>query len=282
MADDWENTGIEEGTEGEEDTEGDEGTEEAEGAAEEGEVGEISVPLITTVRKIQLMNGEEELILPITPESYEITDNWANEELNINQLGLITMIGKRGLKSITISSFFPAQEYDFLVPGSTTEDCNPWAMVKKLLDWRGAVLTLFISDTYDIVSWPCVIDGDFIYGERDASGDVYYTITFKEYKKTNSERKVKEGGGEGGIKFPYTTRLGDTLNQISTQYCGSTKYAKTLFIQNKVRVKASFKEYKHWYCIDKKAKQRFKRKSKYDRPLMNGTKIVLYLVKQRD
>ena len=247
MADDWENTeGIEEeeGV-GEEDIE-DTGEEETGGSEEVIE----TVPLITTVRKIQLMNGEEELILPITPESYEITDSWANEELNINQLGLITMIGTRGLKSITISSFFPAQEYDFLVPGSTTEDCNPWAMVKKLLDWRGSVLTLFISDTDDIVSWPCVIDGDFIYGERDASGDVYYTITLKEYRKTNSERKVKEGGSEGGIKFPYTTRLGDTLNQISTQYCGSTKYAKTLFIQNKVKVKASFKEYKEPFRLN--------------------------------
>ena len=271
MADEWGNTETEEET-------GGEGTE-----GEGGEEVIESVPLIETVRRIQLMNGDEEITLPITPESYDITDNWTNEELNINQLGLITMIGKRGLKSITISSFFPAQPYDFLVPGSTTEDCNPWAMVQKLLDWRGNVLTLFISDTDNIVSWPCVIDGDFIYGERDASGDVYYTITFKEYKKTNTERKVKDGGDGGKIKFPYiTTRVGITLNEISKLFCGSTKYAQALFVQNKAAVKASFKEYKRWFCLDKRAKQRFKQKSKYDRPLMKGTKLLLHIVKRRD
>ena len=267
MAEDWEVEDTEEET-------GDEGSEGSEEVIE-------SVPLISTVRKIHLMNGEEELIFPITPESYDITDNWTNEEISINQLGVITMIGNRGLRSLSFSSFFPAQEYDFLVPGSTTEDCNPWAMVKKLLDWRGNVLTLFIADTDNIISWPCVIDADFVYGERDASGDVYYTITLKEYKQTNSERKVKDGGdGEGKIKFPYYTKNGDTLNKISKQYCGTKEYAKLLFTQNKKGVKASFKRYKA-SLTSKAAKNSYKKLSKYNKWLDTGTKLILVLVKRR-
>ena len=275
MAEDWE---VEDQTDDTGEDTGDEGSEDTgEGSEEVVE----SIPLISTVRKIHLMNGEEELIFPITPESYDITDNWTNEEISINQLGVITMIGNRGLRSLSFSSFFPAQEYDFLVPGSTTEDCNPWAMVKKLLDWRGNVLTLFIADTDNIISWPCVIDADFVYGERDASGDVYYTITLKEYKQTNSERKVKDGGdGEGNIKFPYYTKNGDTLNKISKQYCGTKEYAKLLYTQNKKAVKASFKRYKA-SLTSKAAKNSYKKLSKYKKWLDTGTKLILVLVKQR-
>lgn len=232
--------------------------------------------------KIHIINGVNRITLPITPESFEVTDAWSNEELNINQLGLITMIGKRGLKSVTISSFLPKIQYEFVVPGSAMRGDN-WGTIKNLQEWRGKVLKFAVSCTEGIVSWSCVIDGDFTYGQKDGSGDIYYTITFKEYKHANAKRTVKKpeqekpasanGGGLSGQKKTYTTKKGDTINKISKNLCGSTKKSKSIYNKNKNAIKKAFKKYMK--TLSSSAKSKYKSKSKYNRPLPKGLKLQL-------
>ena len=229
--------------------------------------------------RITLTSGKNSMIFPVTPESYEVTDTWQNEELNINKLGLITMIGKRGLKSVTLSSFFPKNNYDFIQLGSSAY-AGPWSAIKTLQSWRGKVLTLFISGTAGRVSWPCVIDGDFTYGERDGTGDVYFSIVLKEYKKTKTKRtirkpvKKKAASIGGGLKDPYTTKKDDTINMICRKYFGDTKKKKKIYKRNKKTVEKAFKKYMK--NLSKKALKQYKKKSKYNRPLPKKVKITIW------
>ena len=210
--------------------------------------------------KIQIANGVQKIVLPVTPESFEVRDNWANEELNINELGLITLIRKRGLRSITISSFFPVIRYSFTVPGSTMAD--PWSLIRKLSDWRGTVLTLFITGAD---SWPCVIDGDFTYGEKDATGDVYYTLTLKEYKRTSSTRTEN---GTVFDRFPYTTKAEDTLYKISWNVIGSALIANELYEQNKAVLERAFDFYLQTHSVSEG--NAYKALAVVNRPLPGG------------
>lgn len=270
--------------------------------------GHYSIGKVTTTTykketptKVSLINGKKRIVFPITPESFEVTDSWQNEELNINKLGLITMIGKRGLRSLTISSFLPKQSYPFINSGGTVYGKastksqkesladkklkgykDPWGVIRMLQSWRGKVLTLFISNTEKLVSWPCVIDGDFTYGQKDASGDVYFTITFKEYKKTKTKRSVKKpvhdkvdsliSGLPGSLDY-YETKKGDTINKICRKFFGNTKKKKTLYKKNKKTIDKAFKKYMK--KMSKKEQQKYKKKSKYNRVLLKKTIIMV-------
>lgn len=252
-------------------------------------------------KKFILYNGKSKIVFPIVPESYEVVDSWDNQELNITDIGLITMIGKRGLKSITFSSFFPASKYSFVEPGSTMSGkkerelvktgqygrlaireyatYHPWNTVKKLQAWRGKVLTFSISSTEGRVSWPCVIDGDFSYGERDHTGDVYFTITLKEYKRTQTKRtvtaptkKASKPAQKSNV-LTYTTKKGDTLKIASKKMTGASSYAKTIYSQNKAACKKAFKKYKK--KLSKANQKKYKKKAKINKPMPKGVKLTL-------
>ena len=49
--------------------------------------------------------------LPVAPEEFSVQVSNKNSTIDINNAGEYNMIGKTGLKSVSISSFFPAQEY---------------------------------------------------------------------------------------------------------------------------------------------------------------------------
>jgi len=234
---------------------------------------------------IRIAQGSQYITLPILPDSYDISDTWENQTVNINSIGLINMIGKRGLRSVTINSFFPCKEYSALEsPGGTISEklqwrisepeekqylYNPWGLVEKIRSWRGKVLTFSISGTNGRVSWPCVIDGDFTYGEKDGSGDVYYSLTLSEYKKTNTKRTV----AKPNVPKNYVTKKGDTLNKICQKFFGSTKNKKKLYTKNKKAVTKAFKKYMK--MLSKAQKQKYKKKSKYNKPLPKGIKLTV-------
>lgn len=64
---------------------------------------------------VYLMNDKEKLQLPVPVAGYKVTDPNNNSTLNINNLGTIKMLGKKGLRNVEIASFFPAQQYSFCV-----------------------------------------------------------------------------------------------------------------------------------------------------------------------
>ena len=130
-------------------------------------------------------NGQE-VVLPVDMESYECRVGNNNEVINIINAGEYLMKGKTGLKSISLSSFFPAQEYNFAHYGG-----NPWGVADTIEEWRknNETVEFFISGTS--VEFKCLIES-FVVGEKDGSGDVYYTLELKEYREIGADPKQKD------------------------------------------------------------------------------------------
>ncbi|MEE0329389.1 MAG: hypothetical protein UDN34_09885, partial [Phascolarctobacterium succinatutens] len=68
------------------------------------------------------------LVLPVIPGSYEVGQSYNNGSVNVNALGEINMLGKRNLMTISFSSFFPAQQYEFSAIGYY----SPYEGIRKL------------------------------------------------------------------------------------------------------------------------------------------------------
>ena len=143
----------------------------------EGEGGEISYTLSA--------NGTE-VVLPVDMESYECRVGNNNETINIINAGEYLMKGKTGLKSISLSSFFPAQEYNFAHYGG-----NPWGVADTIEEWRKNNETVDFSISGTSVEFKCLIES-FTVGEKDGSGDVYYTIELKEFREIGVDPKKKD------------------------------------------------------------------------------------------
>jgi hypothetical protein len=127
--------------------------------------------------KIYLQSDGNKIQFPIPPSSFEVNVKQNNSIVNINNLGELNMLGKTGLITMSFSSFFPAQDYDFCQCTAN----EPYSYVKQIDKWRisGQPSRFTITDTP--VNYPVSIES-FKWGEKDGTGDVYFTIEFKEYK----------------------------------------------------------------------------------------------------
>lgn len=133
-----------------------------------------------------LSAGGQEVVLPVDMESYECRVGNKNEVVDIINAGEYLMKGKTGLKSISLSSFFPAQTYNFAHYGG-----NPWGVADTIEEWRSNNETVEFSISGTSVEFKCLID-DFVLGEKDGSGDVFYTLDLREYREIGADPKQIE------------------------------------------------------------------------------------------
>lgn len=118
------------------------------------------------------------LSFPVDPESFRCSVKNKNTVVNIINAGDYNMIGKTGLKSLTVSSFFPAQKYNFNNYSATT---RPYTSVQLIESWRESGTPCKVSVAATPISFDCLIE-EFDYGEQDGSGDVYFTLSLTEYR----------------------------------------------------------------------------------------------------
>lgn len=155
---------------------------------------------------------------PVSPPDFEVANPYNNQTVNIQSLGDINMLGKRGLQSIKFSSFFPAQAYTFVQVMSLASPYEYVNQVKKMAE-SGKPCHLSITDTD--VSVPVSID-DFTYKEQDGTGDVYFSLTLREYRYIMPESSVTNDAT--GLKSrvaqlttdKQTTCLGTTMAGLDT------------------------------------------------------------------
>ncbi|MBC8579132.1 LysM peptidoglycan-binding domain-containing protein [Zhenhengia yiwuensis] len=189
-------------------------------------------------------NNEDRLQLPVIPSSFEITLPNQNTTVNINSIGEINLIGKAGLASISISSFFPNQEYSFCLYKGFPK---PSEFIKYILKWKesGKPIRLIVTGTP--INYAMAIES-FTYGEQDGTGDVYFTLELKEYRfiKTSTvtqtttkngttvstpstKRETKEVGGT------YIVKAGDTLWTIAKKMTGNGENYKAIAKKNNIK-----------------------------------------------
>ena len=163
--------------------------------------------------------------LPVKPKDYTINVASKNTTVNVINIGDINLIGKTGLREITLSSFFPAKDYNF---SNNSDRKTPLTYVNKIEAWRtsGEPIRVIITG---VLNMECTIES-FGHGEQDATGDIYYTLALKEYKKVATKKatvsvsavkastRTTKTSSSGGT---YTVKSGDTLWGIAKKFYGN-------------------------------------------------------------
>ncbi|MCI1958192.1 MAG: LysM peptidoglycan-binding domain-containing protein [Clostridia bacterium] len=168
----------------------------------------------------------EELVLPITPESYEIDHGVNVETVNLTELGDLNIPGKRYMMTIKISCVFPAQEYNFLNEGA---NLLPYFYVEKFEKWcdKNTILRFIITDTN--INTTCII-GSIDFTENDGTNDVYATITVKQYRvlktastaKSANSKQTRQDTDSTPAAESYKIQSGDTLSSIARKMYGDS------------------------------------------------------------
>nr|DAL77546.1 MAG TPA: tail assembly protein [Caudoviricetes sp.] len=125
-------------------------------------------------------NRADILVMPFVPPDISIEEPQNNEVFS----GLsrdINLIGNLGLKTLSMSSFFPERKYPF---------CNPLAPIGAqpyiafFRRWRAEKVPLRVvwtdNDGSEILNMPCTIDS-FDWQAVGKMGRVSYSLTAKEY-----------------------------------------------------------------------------------------------------
>lgn len=204
------------------------------------EIGAFIVSKGSDQLKIIFKDTEKntELVLPITPPSFEVSSGINMETINIHTLGDIAIAGYETAPKYTIECVFPAQPYPF----SHSTEIAPYEYVKKFEDWcqNHTVLRYIISDT--TINIPVLIS-DITYGERDGTGDVYATISMQKYRElqvtqTQSTSTQNQSRGSEKTTVPiqtHTVQPGDTLSAICRKYYGNANLYHQLAKYNGIK-----------------------------------------------
>lgn len=186
-------------------------------------------------------NGK--LQLPVKPSEYNVTVTHRNTVVNVIQVGDVNLIGKTGLREISLASFFPAQDYNFSNNSGRKE---PLAYVEQIESWRNSGNPVRVIIT-GVLNMEATIES-FAYGEKDATGDIYYTLYLKEYKKIKtkkatvtiatvkpSTRTTKNESTSSGRT--YTVQKGDCLWKIAKQFYGNGAQYTKIYNANTDKIK---------------------------------------------
>lgn len=188
-------------------------------------------------------NGEEKLQLPVPPSSFEMSTGLKNTTVNVIDFGEVNIIGKRILKTISISTFFPNQQYSFCQYSGFPA---PYDCVNQIEKWQetGKPIRLLITETD--INHAMAIES-FVYGERDGSRDVYFTLSLKEYrflkvksvgisllKPSSAIPSLEERPVSKDIASEYIVRPGDTLWLIAKRTVGDGGKWKDIASKNSI------------------------------------------------
>lgn len=193
--------------------------------------------------QIWLKGGGDRVRIPVLPAEYTVTSEQANTIVTVCNLGEVNLLGKRKLRSISFSSFFPCN-YD-----EGYCDCHsdkPQKMVERIEKMkRAGKVKLTITGTG--INMYVTIES-FEWGENDGTGDMNYTLTMKEYRTVSipsstlvkespaapaaAETATREAPVAETATQSYTVKSGDTLSGIARKLTGSTSW-QAIYEQNK-------------------------------------------------
>jgi len=136
---------------------------------------------------LSTMDRKQIIQLPIVPPDFKIPSPVSNEVFTTINQGDIKLLGRRGLKSLTIDSFFPSKVYPF----SRNNKYFGWEYYEIIEGWidKRMPIRLIMSNTP--INMLMTIE-NFEPGLQDGSGDVYYSLSLSEFKEIILEtKKVK-------------------------------------------------------------------------------------------
>ena len=177
--------------------------------------------------------------IPVLPPEYKVQSSQNNQSENIIGIGEISLKGKRNLMTISFSSFFPLRR--------NSSYCRRGSILKPLqyvdaIERMKQTGTVKLVITGSPIRMDCTIES-FEWGENDGTGDIFYTISFKEYRNIGASKSavVQDGllestsavegtNQETARTEPkvntqeYIVKKGDTLTSIAKRLTGSSNW----------------------------------------------------------
>ncbi|MCJ8008896.1 LysM peptidoglycan-binding domain-containing protein [Lederbergia wuyishanensis] len=184
-------------------------------------------------------NDKEGFQLPVNPEKVGVTNDGDGEEFTIAKIGNVNVPKDGKLKTYEIESFFPSQQYSFVV----TKAKNPDYYVDRIEKWKEnkwPVRFIYMDGSFKINELVTV--ESFKYDETGGSADVNFTLQLKQYKDfspakmkvvkpktTNKAKVVTKKTPPRQTKKPqpktYSLVKGDSLWKVAQKFLGSgTRY----------------------------------------------------------
>lgn len=204
--------------------------------------------------EIWIKQNKDAIQLPILPPSFSVTVGTGHQTVNVQTKGDVSILGKKGLKSFDLPSFFPAHDYPF---AAYPKDREPQDYVDKISGWIENPVQVTITDT-DINEEYAITS--FTYGEPDGSGDVEFTLSLQEYRKPTYTKPKKELPSKPPAtvdKKPvtrppskpqpktYVVKQGDNLWNLAKKFYGSGSKASKIYNANKTIIENTAKKYGH-------------------------------------
>lgn len=185
------------------------------------------------------------LIMPVTPSSYSWGQGKRMETININQMGDVYRPGGQTRFSGSFDFLLPAQDYPWIEAGGRAD---PQYYLDYLTAWASDDETVRMIITGTEINALVYIE-DVSYGEQDGTGDMYVTVSVREFSdleaaqvatvKTNAQNSGRSGdsSGSSGKTQSYTIVKGDTLSIICRRYYGKStaKYYNALASYNGIK-----------------------------------------------
>lgn len=204
---------------------------------------------------IEIRIVDTSFIIPITPESFDVSCGYDHQTVNINGLGEVLLRGKRNLRTVSWSSFFPRQHYDFCQVSEADLIDPRWYIAFLLLAEENDLdIKVTISD---FISIPVVISS-FDHGQDDGTGDVNYSITLTEVRDVDTPSAAKQTAKRPTKKVTshmYKWKKGDTWKKVAKKETGKSDNWKKLRKANIKRIDKAAMEYTKKHPRVKKVKE---------------------------
>lgn len=190
---------------------------------------------------IKKQNGKN-LRLPVPPEEFNLNESVNIENENINNLGQVGLYGGNNLQKIELASFFPKKYHPYCQYKNIKKPYDCVKFIKEAKE-TGEPVRLLITGTN--INKQFLIES-FDYGEKDGTGDVYYTINFVEYKSIEIPKVKKASTSSNKNSRPskttsknkkYTVKKGDTLWGIARKFYGKGSLYTKIYNANKSKIK---------------------------------------------
>ena len=178
----------------------------------------------------------EQLTMPVTPSEFRVEIGRAVTQLDMAQTGQVNLPGLEALFNEQQTFLLPSSARNYTSAGYGGD---PYGIVDTLTRWSqsGDVLRMIVTDTP--VNLPVLL-APVRYGEQDGTGDVYVTLTMRQYRELAAETTEQAAPGNAGRAQPqetktvatYTVVRGDTMWGIARRYYGDGTLAWKLASYN--------------------------------------------------
>ena len=216
------------------------------------------------ISEIWFKTKDKAIRLPVMPSEFERVIDANYDTNNIIGLGDVATFSGNGLAQLSLSSFFPNHEYSFNAYSNVPK---PYDIAHIFKEWKNKGVAVRVILTGTDINQEMYIT-NYSYGEKDGTGDVYYSMDLLEYRPItiptitentsnntqNTSRPTDNNSNNANTSTQKTHKVkkGDCLWDIAQKYYGKGSLYPKIKEANKTKYPSLAKNniiYVNWELI---------------------------------